>query len=153
MQNIIINENDNLQEILENISEFPIMINNKMVVLSYDEYINTIKKINPNEAKEIEEDVQYAINENKFLTLFTEEKINLLREYLLDTFKQAKLEDFYSEENIDGMISTVGYYDCLKRTLKDEIYNEFFNWYDSLQWYHSDSFDAEIRTKLIIQKK
>lgn len=93
---------------------------------------------------------EFNKNSNNYIKLFTEDKIQLFREYLLNTFKQANLNDFKDEANFDRMLGTMGWRNCLDKLFKNSEKN-FLKWYDSLEWYQSDEFDAKIRKLLVIK--
>ena len=62
MKNYNIDENDfDFEKFIED-KELPLSINNKIVVLNFDEYIQTLEKVNPEEAMEIKNELLNHIN-------------------------------------------------------------------------------------------
>ena len=59
MKNINADENNlDLEKLLEN-EELPISINNKLVILKYNDYIDILKEIAPYKVQEIKEEIMY----------------------------------------------------------------------------------------------
>lgn len=144
MKNIDIKNGDNLEEILKN-ENLPIMINNEIVIMDYNEYIKQLKEIDALKAEEIIKNIEFA----KYMKYFTDEVLEKLKETLLSIFGQLKEQDFSNKEKINQIISTSGYYLALRKTLENNNADNFFAWYDSLDYEVSDEFDSLIQNKLI----
>ena len=145
MKNINLNPNDNLEEILKT-ETLPVSINNEVVILSYEEYMSTLRKIDPTKAEEIESAIkEYQFQE--YAEKFTPEIIARLKSHLKATWHSI---DFKNETDINSVAGTMGFFDAIKESIKDEQFaEEWIAWYNSLPWDESDYFDTFIESKLL----
>lgn len=89
---------------------------------------------------------------NYWINKISNEKIEELRTNLIDIFAELDIECFKREEDIGCIVSTMGYATALHKTLiGTDIEKDFFEWYDSLEYYDSDDFDGLIGDRLLLK--
>lgn len=96
-------------------------------------------------------DLLYENNYHKYLSYFTKDIIEQLKQEIIKIFKDTEINELSDIMVVNNIISTNGYYTALHNTLnKYSFAKDFFEWYDALEWYNSDHFDGKIQ-KLIVK--
>ena len=83
-------------------------------------------------------------NAQTFLSLISKEFLLLFKENLIQAFGFNDTIDFNSDETWCNVGGTIGWGNAFTKTCNEFKLDELLSYYDHLDWYDSDNFDADV---------